>query len=286
MAAKKYYAVRIGKTPGIYNSWEECKANVTGYSNAKYKSFLSYDEAEAYLQMDTRSISNQKIQAINIPIEKEPYAFVDGSYNPIDNIYGFGGFLVCNGEKIILAGSGEEKDMVSMRNVAGEILGAQAAVKEALCRGLSSLTIYYDYSGIEKWVTKEWEANKTGTKRYRDFMDEAKKKMKIRFEKVKGHSGIEGNEEADKLAKYAVGLLSSLDTPETKQDSMFSLVSEYSEKPKAYIKKDSFTPNNLHYWNGIPYGECECGASVDASQNFCSKCGKKLNWNENKNNDS
>ncbi len=30
--------------------------------------------------------------------------------------------------------------------------------------------------------------------------------MKINFEHVKGHSGIEGNELADRLAKEAVGL--------------------------------------------------------------------------------
>ena len=28
MAAKKYYAVREGRVPGIYNTWDECKANV------------------------------------------------------------------------------------------------------------------------------------------------------------------------------------------------------------------------------------------------------------------
>lgn len=29
--AKKYYAVRVGKVPGIYQTWDECKKNVHGF---------------------------------------------------------------------------------------------------------------------------------------------------------------------------------------------------------------------------------------------------------------
>ena len=35
--AQKYYAVRKGRTPGIYKSWEECKAaaRAAGYRESK-----------------------------------------------------------------------------------------------------------------------------------------------------------------------------------------------------------------------------------------------------------
>ena len=47
--AGKYYAVRAGKTPGIYTSWDACKAMVHGYPGAVYKSFKTRAEAEAFL---------------------------------------------------------------------------------------------------------------------------------------------------------------------------------------------------------------------------------------------
>ena len=46
---KQYYAVRNGREPGIYRTWEECKAQVDGYANAQYKGFGSLDEAEEYM---------------------------------------------------------------------------------------------------------------------------------------------------------------------------------------------------------------------------------------------
>ena len=46
---KQYYAVRSGREPGIYRTWEECKAQVDGYAKAQYKGFVSLEEAEAYM---------------------------------------------------------------------------------------------------------------------------------------------------------------------------------------------------------------------------------------------
>jgi ribonuclease HI len=46
MAQKKYYVVWQGVKPGIYDSWEACKAQVAGYDHALYKSFPSLAEAE------------------------------------------------------------------------------------------------------------------------------------------------------------------------------------------------------------------------------------------------
>ena len=48
----KFYAVKEGKKPGIYMSWDECKEQVNGYSGAVYKSFTSEDEAKAFIGKD------------------------------------------------------------------------------------------------------------------------------------------------------------------------------------------------------------------------------------------
>lgn len=99
-----------------------------------------------------------------------------------------------------------DNEASSMRNVAGEIEGAKAAIDYAILHGYKSLAIYYDYEGIERWCTGEWHCNKEATKQYKKYYDKATKSLVIHFIKVKGHSGDRYNEIADKLAKAALGL--------------------------------------------------------------------------------
>ena len=47
--AKKVYAVRKGRTTGLFMSWDDCKAQVDGFAGAEYKSFADPAEAMAYL---------------------------------------------------------------------------------------------------------------------------------------------------------------------------------------------------------------------------------------------
>lgn len=46
---KSFYAVVRGRVPGIYESWEECKTQVLGYSGSLFKGFSTMDEAQRFL---------------------------------------------------------------------------------------------------------------------------------------------------------------------------------------------------------------------------------------------
>jgi ribonuclease HI len=48
----KFYAVKAGRNPGIYLSWDEAKAQVNGFAGAEYKSFTSKSEALDFINGD------------------------------------------------------------------------------------------------------------------------------------------------------------------------------------------------------------------------------------------
>lgn len=196
--ANKFYAVRKGKTPGIYKTWVECQAQIYGYSGAEYKGFTSLDEAKAYIG-DEKQVASDKPDIL----ETEAVAYVDGSFNSDTKQFSYGVVMFYLGKEQHFTEAFDDQELAEMNNVAGELKGAEKAIQFCLDNDIKSLTIHHDYEGISKWCTGEWQAKKPGTKAYKDFYDLASNKVKIQFVKVKSHSGDKYNEIADQLAKSA-----------------------------------------------------------------------------------
>ncbi|GEM_PF-13818 len=198
VAKKNYYAVKKGIETGVFTTWEECKKNTHGYPGAEYQKFSSEEQAIKYLEKD----ESQKVEKlIENPVNLDVIAYVDGSFNSASSEYSYGAVIFFEGEQLHFSEKFNDSELVSMRNVAGEIKGAEKAMNFAMEKGANSLAIYYDYEGIEKWCTGEWKAKKEGTIEYKQYYNEVKNVVDIQFIKVKSHSGNEWNELADKLAK-------------------------------------------------------------------------------------
>ena len=216
-----YYAVRIGRNPGIYTTWDECKKEVIGFDGAVYKKFESEEDADAFMNVEMIQLSLTDIMAL------PAFAFVDGSFNTNGDIVGAGGFMITTKDGkvhdryMFLTKCDCDEEMKSMRNIAGEITAARIVITAAIDAGIKDLTILYDYQGIENWATGLWKTNKTGTKEYQKYCLSVKDKIALHFIKVQGHTDIVGNEIADRFAKYSSDIMSAEDvyTEVTKLDS-------------------------------------------------------------------
>lgn len=239
MAAKKFYAVKKGKTPGIFGSWQECKASVDGFPKAEYKGFATLEEARAYLgekpdesilgenngRQHEQDINGQHGQSAeeqgtggqskqhscrqkseDLPVyhivDGRLLTYVDGSYHDGLKRYAFGCvFLLPEHEIRIAYGNGNNPQSLQHRNVTGEMLGAMYAVKTAMKNGYREIELCYDYEGIEKWVTGAWRSKTELTGQYAQSMREWGKSIRIIFTKVEAHSKVAYNELADQTAK-------------------------------------------------------------------------------------
>lgn len=189
----KYYAVKNGRKIGIFTDWESCRIQVEGFSGAEFKSFSKEGDAKAYLTETKKE-----------PPE-ETVAYVDGSFNAKTGEYSFGAVIFTDGEALEFSEKFSDAEMAEMRNVAGEIKGAEFVMRYCLENGIKSIKIVYDYMGIEAWATGKWKTNKKGTAAYKTYYDSIKGQLFVEFEKVKGHSGDKYNDMADTLAKRALG---------------------------------------------------------------------------------
>jgi ATP-dependent DNA helicase PIF1 len=73
-ASASFYAVRRGIVPGIYTSWEECKAQIDGFPGAQYKKFKLAQEAEVFMNTIQVGGLKNEIDLESLSLEQK-YAF-------------------------------------------------------------------------------------------------------------------------------------------------------------------------------------------------------------------
>ena len=188
----KIYAVKKGIKPGKYYTWDECKEQVNGYKGAEYKSFKTEEEADRYLGL-----------VKNVEPTSDTVIYVDGSYNAKNMEYACG---VIKNDLVLetLSEKGGDIEAATMRNVAGEILGATLAMKYCIEHGISEVDIHHDYTGIAFWCTGEWQAKNKFTQEYKRYYESIKDKLKVNFKKVAAHSNNKYNDMADEAAKKLI----------------------------------------------------------------------------------
>lgn len=209
MAKNKCYGVVLnnGET-GVFTSWPEAQTFIaTCPSNARYKGFTSMADAKVFIGAKTQTMAETETATTVSDPGVMAIAYVDGSFNSETGVWGAGAVVMDAADKTIqteLTNSGTAYN--KHRNVTGEVYAAMMAVKHARNHGYKSIVIYHDYQGISSWVNGLWRTNEEMTKLYKGWMLEQTARIEIHFEKVKAHSGVEHNEQVDRLAKSAAGV--------------------------------------------------------------------------------
>lgn len=193
----KVYAVRVGRQTGLFNSWPECEAQIKHFPCAEYKSFMTKEEAEAYLNRTQVKPDVTNPDAIIV--------YVDGSYNPSEETCGYASFLMHGDKKKIICGRFKMTD--GGRNVEGEVRAAYETLKYLRIKQYKDIIIYYDYEGIANWADKVWSGKKFYTSEYAKFVQALRDQgYRISFDHVYGHTDVKGNEYVDRIAKLACGV--------------------------------------------------------------------------------
>ena len=156
---QKYYVVWQGREPGIYLTWDECKAQVHGAEGARYKAFPTMDEArQAYeagpppIERKPKAIVNCQSSMVNDEIIQDAYA-VDAACSGNPGMMEYRGVDVKSGIQLFHFGP------IMATNNIGEFLAIVHAL--ALQKQLgTAYPIYSDSRNALLWI----KAHKCRTK--------------------------------------------------------------------------------------------------------------------------
>ncbi len=224
MAVKKYYAVAVGRQPGIYTQWfgkTGAQAQVDGFQGARYKGFANIEEARAFVR--EHASENGTAQRKKKPVKRSPAPampgttpdcserqaiFTDGSSLGNPGPGGYGVVIPDNGETREFSG-GFRKTTNNRMELLACIVGLEQLAAP------SAVALYSDSRYVVNGVTKGWAKNwqRNG---WRKSNGEAALNIDlwrrlltlldrhdVCFIWVKGHAGNAGNERCDQLATRA-----------------------------------------------------------------------------------
>lgn len=157
-AKRKFYVVWEGRAPGIYDSWEECEAQISGYPGARYKSFSSQADAVAAFRGDGddlaifRLIGSHKSDIVNysaFPEIRLDAIAVDGACSKNPGPMEYRGVMVATGEEVFRIGP-----LAGGTNNIGEYIALIHAASLLARRGDSTTPIYSDSKTALAWLRR------------------------------------------------------------------------------------------------------------------------------------
>ena len=155
----KYYVVWEGRATGVFDSWEECEAQVSGYPGARYKSYTSKLKAiEAYRGDDKSqlglisAIVSHKRDIVNysaFPEIRLDVVAVDGACAKNPGPMEYRCVSVATGEEIFHVGP-----LAGGTNNLGEYLALIHAIALLRQRGDTTTPIYTDSRTALSWLRR------------------------------------------------------------------------------------------------------------------------------------
>lgn len=153
----KFYVVWEGRETGIFNSWDECNKHISGFPQAKYKSFKSLELAreafrsspQAFIgkEIFDTSLTADQLALIGDP-ELESIS-VDGAWNTATGVVEYRCVHTRTGELLFAKGPFQD----GTNNIA-EFLGLVHALAHCTKSGLL-LPIYTDSMTAMSWVRRK-----------------------------------------------------------------------------------------------------------------------------------
>lgn len=198
--SKKFYAVRKGLIPGIYESWKECWDNVENVSGAEYKSFTNKEDAKAYLLGNNKSI----IPEINET--DSAVAYLGGSYTPKSQHVGYAITLITQNKEINIYGRIGfcNKNGTKLHAGMGEIKSVLKLIEYCESNNIKSVIIYY---GNQLVISQQHKnVGDDGFSLFKQYYDVIHStKVNLVFDKLSSYEKHHYKERAEKNAK--AGLL-------------------------------------------------------------------------------